>query len=480
MCLPKTWANYPKCGRAAHTFDQEEEGVVISYDVIIIGAGPGGYSAAIKAAKNGLNTLLIEKDKIGGVCLNEGCIPTKTLLYSAKIFDNAKNGEKYGISAENISYDHGKVLKRKDKTVKILAAGIKSSLKNAGADYLSANARLFKDADGRISVLADGGFLFTENIIIASGSSAIIPPIEGAREMYAAGFLLTNREILDIAAPPQSLVVVGGGVVGLELASYFNSAGTEVTVVEMLPQIGGGLDGELSEILLKDLQKKGIRFILNARITKVADGALFYEQAGQTQELNCEKALMSVGRSANVKDLGLEEAGIAFSGKGIDTNECCETNVAGIYAIGDVNGRLMLAHTAYREADVCVNRILGMKDVVDYTNIPSVIYTNPETAAVGETEESAKEKGYECETVRVSMRHSGRYLAENEGGDGMCKIIIDSNSKQILGVHMIANYSSEIIYGAGMLIQNNTKVTDIEKIVFPHPTVSEIIREALI
>ncbi|MDR0310953.1 MAG: dihydrolipoyl dehydrogenase [Acidobacteriota bacterium] len=452
----------------------------INYDVIIIGAGPGGYSAALKAAKNGLKTLLIEKAKLGGVCLNEGCIPTKTLLYSAKIFDNAKNGAKYGVTVENIALDHGKVVKRKDKTVKILAAGLKSSLQNNGVNYLNDEARLVKGEAGNAGVLAGGEVLAAKHIIIASGSSAIMPPIEGAAEMYSAGMVLTNREILDIGEPPKSLAVIGGGVVGLELASYFNSAGSVVTVIEMLPQIGGGLDGELAEILLKDLQKKGISFILNARVVRIAEGSVIYEQAGETRELCCEKALMSVGRSANVSGLGLAEAGVEFSSKGIVTNEFCETNAAGIYAIGDVNGRLMLAHAAYREADVCVNRILGIDDAVDYTNIPAVIYTNPETAAVGETEESAKEKGCDYEAVKVSMRYSGRYLAENEGGDGICKIILDRNSREIIGVHMIANYSSEIIYGAGILIRNKTKVGDIEKIVFPHPSVGEIIREALI
>ena len=452
----------------------------INYDVIIIGAGPGGYSAALKAAKNGLATLLIEKEKLGGVCLNEGCIPTKTLLYSAKIFDNARHGEKYGISVENIALDHGKVVKRKDKTVKILTSGIRSALKNEGAEYLNAEAKLVKDESGHIVVATDGAVFTAKHIIVASGSSAIVPPIEGAADMYAAGFVLTNREILDLDELPKSLVVIGGGVVGLELASYFNSAGSEVSVVEMLPQIGGGLDSELSEILLKDLQKKGVSIKLNARVTKIMDGAIVYEQDGTTEELCCDKVLMSVGRSANVTGIGLTEAGVLFSAKGIATNAFCETNVENIYAIGDVNGKLMLAHTAYREADVCINRILGIDDAVDYTIIPSVIYTNPETASVGETEESAGEKGYECEIIKTSMRHSGRYLAENEGGDGLIKVIIDKQSKQILGVHMIANYSSEIIYGAGMLMQNKTKVEDIEKIVFPHPSVSEIIREALI
>jgi dihydrolipoamide dehydrogenase len=434
----------------------------------------------LKTAKNGLRTLLIEKERLGGVCLNEGCIPTKTLLYSAKIFDTAKNGAKYGVTVENITLDHAAVVKRKDKTVKILAAGIKSALKKAGVDYLSADARLVKDDHGGIGVLADGTIFTSKYVIIATGASAVLPPIKGAAEMLSSGFVLTNREILDLAGLPESLTVIGGGIVGLELASYFNSAGVQVSIVEIMPHIGGGIDGELSEFLLDNLQKKGINFILNARVVEIKNGAVIYEREGKTEELYCDKVLMSVGRSANVSGLGLEEAGVLFSRDGIETNEFCETNVEGIYAIGDVNGKVMLAHTAYREADVCVHRILGVDDAVDYANIPSVIYTNPEIASTGETEKSAGEKGYEYETVKVSMRHSGRYLAENEGGDGICKIIVDRDSRRILGVHMIANYSSEIIYGAGLLIRNKTKVKDIDKIVFPHPTVSEVIREALI
>lgn len=457
-----------------------KEEIIINYDVIIIGAGPGGYSAALKAGKNGLTTLLIEKRKIGGVCLNEGCIPTKTLLYSAKIFDNAKHGEKYGITVENIQLDHEKIVKRKDKTVKILAAGIKSALKNEGVHYLEAEAKLVKDDKGHIGVWANGEEFSAKNIIIASGSSAILPPIEGALKMYSAGFVLTNREILDLNELPKTLVVIGGGVVGLELASYFNSAGAQVFVIEMLPQIGGNLDHDLATILQQNLQRKGVNFILNARVVEIKDGAAVYEQNGEIAELACDKILMSVGRYANISGMGLMEAGFECTSQGIVVNEYGETNIAGVYAIGDVNGQLMLAHTAYREADVCLNRILGIEDKVDYSIIPSVIYTSPETAGVGETEESAKKKGLEYEAVTVSMRHSGRYLAENEGGDGICKIILAKPSKQILGVHMITNYAAEIIYGAGMLIQQKTKVEDIEKIVFPHPTVSEIIREALI
>ena len=416
----------------------------IKYDVVIIGGGPGGYSAALKAAKNGLKTLLVERSKIGGVCLNEGCIPTKTLLYSAKILDSARSGEKYGITAENITIDHAKVVKRKDKVVKILTSGIKSSLEKASVTVLNETATLVKDG-----VMVGDSIYSAKNVIIATGSSAILPGIKGIEHA------ITSREALALTEVPKSLTVVGGGVVGLELASYFNSAGAEVTVVEMLPKIGGSLDSELAENLMNLLQKKGIKFMLNARIEEVKSG---------------ETVLMAVGRVPNVSEIGLEDIGVKFDNKGIVTNDRCETNVKGIYAIGDVNGKSMLAHTAYREADVCMNNILGREDRVDYATIPSVIYTNPEIAWVGASAE-------EGEVVKIPMRYSGRYLAENEGGDGICKVVLDKN-RRILGVHMAANYASEIIYGAGMLL--GVKAEEIEKIVFPHPTVSEIIREALL
>ena len=454
----------------------------MTYDLIIIGAGPGGYSAALNGSKNGLKTLLIEKDKLGGICLNEGCIPTKTLLYSSKIYDNIQNGEKYGITAENIKLDHERILARKNKVIKTISMGIKTSLQNNNVTYINSSAKIIKDENGNLKVSAalDNTIYSSKNIIIATGSSPILPKIKGVEEMYSQGFLLTSREILEIPKPPKSLAIIGSGAVGLEMASYFSSAGAEVTVIEMLPKICGNLDKDLSDNLLKNLRKKGINFLLGSKLMEVKNNSIIYEENGETKELNCEKALISIGRSANIFDLGLEEAGIAFEKNAIATNDFCETNIKGVYAIGDVNGKLMLAHTAYREADVCINNILGKPDKIDYTNIPSVIYTNPEVASVGETEESAKQKAYDCKAVNISMRYSGRYLAENEGGDGICKVIIDKSNSRVLGVHMVANYATEIIYGAEIIIQNKTEIDSCKKIVFPHPSVSEIIREALL
>jgi dihydrolipoamide dehydrogenase len=291
--------------------------------------------------------------------------------------------------------------------------------------------------------------------------------------------VLTNREILDLKEVPSSLVIVGGGVIGLEMASYFNSAGSKVTVVEMLDHIAGFTDREISEILMKNYQKKGIEFKLGAKVTEVREDAVIYESEGRAYSLPADKVLMSIGRRAASQGLGLEKIGVITERGSIKTDERCRTNVPEVYAAGDVNGVSMLAHTAYREAEVCINNILGRKDIMRYSAIPSVIYTNPEVACTGENEESAKQKGIDFEAAKLSMMYSGRYAAENEGGDGICKVLIDKKHRTVIGVHMIGNYSSEIIYGACLMIESQMRVNDIKELVFPHPTVSEIIREAI-
>jgi dihydrolipoamide dehydrogenase len=413
------------------------------------------------------------------VCLNEGCIPTKSLLDSAKIYDSARHGDKYGVTAGGIAIDHAAVVKRKDKVVRTLVAGVKGQLKATGVTVVTAEAKLVK-AGGGVAVQAGGETYEAKDIILATGSSALVPPIPGAREALESGFLLTNREILALTAPPRRLVVIGGGVIGLEMASYFRSIGCEVTVVEMLDKIGGPLDRELSALLLKNYEKKGVAFELGAKVTRVTDSAIFCEREGQAYELLADNALLSVGRAANVEGLGLDDAGVEYDHSGIKTDARLSTNVPHVYAIGDCGGKLMLAHTAYREGDVCVACLCGEEDAVNYTTIPSVIYTNPEAAWVGESLASARDKGFDCEEHTVSMRFSGRYIAENEGGDGVAKLVTDRANRALLGVHLLGNYSSEIIYGAGMMIESKTPVSDLRKIVFPHPSVAEIIREALL
>lgn len=450
------------------------------FDIIIIGGGPGGYNAAERAAHGGLKTALFEERALGGVCLNEGCIPTKTLLYSAKILDYANHGEKYGVTVESAKLDHAKVVDRKDRVVKTLVSGVAAKMKNAGVTVINGTAKIKEKTPAGFIVECGGEMYEAANLLICTGSEAVIPPIPGLREAYEAGFAVTNREILDIRTLPKKVVVIGGGVIGLEMASYFNSVGCEVSVIEMLDKIAGPTEKEISSILEKNYAKKGVKFILGAKVTSVdKSGHVEYEKDGKTERIECDLALISTGRRARTKDIGLEEVGVQLNRGAVVTDETCRTSVPGIWAAGDVNGKIMLAHTAYREGEVAITNILGGHDRVDYRAIPSVIYTNPEVGTVGETVESAKKAGIDAEEVTLSLRYSGRYIAENEGGDGIVKIVYGREHHEILGVHMIGSYASEIIYGAAAMVAKEQRVSDVQKIVFPHPTVCEVIREAM-
>lgn len=453
------------------------------FDLIVIGGGPGGYNAAERAAHGGLKTALFEERALGGVCLNEGCIPTKTLLYSAKIYDYANHGEKYGVTVDGAKIDHAKVVDRKDKVVRTLVSGVAAKMKGAGVTVVNGTAKIKGKTPSGFAVECGGAVYEATQLLVCTGSEAVVPPIPGLRESYAAGLAVTNREILDLRTLPARVVVVGGGVIGLEMASYFNSVGSEVTVIEMLDKIAGPTEKEISSILEKNYAKKGVKFILGAKVASVNGkpnaGVVEYEKDGKTEMVECDLVLVSTGRRARTKDIGLEEAGVQLNRGAIVTDEACRTSVPGIWAAGDVNGKIMLAHTAYREGEVAVNNMLGKPDRVDYRSIPSVIYTNPEVASVGETVESAKKAGIDAEEATLSLRYSGRYIAENEGGDGIVKIVYGKEHREILGVHMIGSYASEIIYGAAAMVAKEQRVTDVQKIVFPHPTVCEVIREAM-
>ena len=449
------------------------------YDLIVIGGGPAGYLAAERAGEAGLNTLLIEKRFIGGVCLNEGCIPSKALLYSAKIYDGAAHGEKYGVSAQGLKLDHKFVVGRKNKVVSTLVGGIKAKLKKVKVTTVMEVATITGRTAEGFTVKAGDSEYTGAKLLIATGSVPVTPPIPGVKEGLESGFVLTNREILDLEEVPANLAVIGGGVIGLEMASYFNTAGSNVTVIEMMNKIAGPTDAEISEILLKNYQKKGVKFNLGCKVTGVEPGKVIYEADGKSFEVAADKVLLSIGRRAFTEGLGLETIGVETERGKIKTDNKGRTNIAGVYATGDVNGYSMLAHTAYRETEVAINDILGIKDTMRYNAIPSVIYTNPEVAGIGETEETAKNKGIDYEVVKLSMMYSGRYVAENEGGDGIIKVLINKKYRNVIGVHMIGNYSSEIIYGAGMMIETEMPINDIKQLVFPHPSVCEVIREGI-
>ena len=450
-----------------------------TYDLIVIGGGPGGYLAAERAAHAGLRTLLFEKNSLGGVCLNEGCIPSKALLNSAKTYEHALHADLYGVSCDGVRIDQSAVNARRAKVVRTLVSGVRAKMKGAGVTVVMKEATITgKTADG-FQVAADGQVYSGKRLLIATGSSAVVPGIPGVRKNLGS-FVLTNREVLELTEIPGELTVIGGGVIGLEMAAYYATVGSKVTVVEMLDHIAGATDREISTLLQKELEKKGVRFLLGHKCLSVEPGKVWVEDpSGQKSAVSADKVLLSIGRRANVEGLSLESIGVSFSRTGITTDAQGRTNVPDVYAVGDVNGHHMLAHTAYREAEVAINTILGKGDSMRYHANPAVIYTNPEIASVGRTEEECREKGIDYEVQKLSMRYSGRFVAENEGADGICKILINKKKRNIIGVHMIGSYSGEIIWGAAEMIEMQLRVIDARQIIFPHPTVSEIIREVL-
>lgn len=453
----------------------------MTYDLLILGGGPAGFRAAERAGHFGLKAALFEGKALGGVCLNEGCIPTKTMLYSAKLYDYAKGGAaKYGVTSTEAKLDHGFVVARKDKTVKKLVAGVEMQMKKARADVIRANGALAgRNEAGEFIIEANGETFTGKNALIATGSSAAIPPIPGLSEALAGGFAVTNREILSMTEIPRRLVVMGAGAIGLEMASYFNSAGADVTVVEMLDRIGGRLDRDIAALLQRNYTVRGVKFLTGSRIQAIEGGRVCgVKSNSEAFELEADNILVAAGRRPNTSGIGLETLGIELrKNGGVLTDEKMRTNVPGVYAAGDANGVSMLAHTAYREAETAVNTIRGVDDVMRYDAIPSVIYTNPEAASVGETEETAAEKGLNAKTLKLPLLFSGRYQAENEGGNGILKLVLDGE-KRILGAAMLGNPASEIIPAMAVAITQGMTADDLAKAVFPHPTVAEILRDA--
>ncbi|MBQ5693551.1 MAG: dihydrolipoyl dehydrogenase [Alistipes sp.] len=448
------------------------------FDLAIIGGGPAGYVAAERAGAKGLKVVLFEKRDLGGVCLNEGCIPTKTLLYSAKVYDTAVHGDKYGVFAADATFDFGKIMGRKERVVRRLVAGVGAKMKAHGVQVVKGQAMIEGRSAEGVKITCNEEAYTATNLLVCTGSEAFVPPIPGLKE--AGDVIMTNREVLALKEQPKSIVIIGGGVIGMEFASFYNSLGTQVTVVEMLPEILGGLDEELSAMLRGIYAKKGVAFNLSCKVTKIEGNVVTYvDSQDQEHTVEGEKILVSVGRRPVTAGFGLESLGVELVRGGIKVDNKMRTNVPGVFAAGDVTGFSLLAHTASREGEVVVNNLTGVEDTMRYNAIPGVVYTNPEISGVGLTEKSAKEKGIDYKVATLPMAYAGRFVAENEGGNGVCKVLVGAKYGEVLGVHMLGNPSSEMIYGACMAIEAEMTLKELEQVVFPHPTVSEIFKETL-
>ena len=446
------------------------------YQVAIIGGGPAGYTAAEAAGRAGLSVVLFEKNSLGGVCLNEGCIPTKTLLYSAKTYDGVRHASKYAVLAENVGFDLSKIIARKQKVVRKLVLGVKAKLTAHNVKIVTGTAEVVD----KNHVRCGEEVYECDNLLLCTGSETFIPPIAGVDTVP----YWTHRDALDNKELPQSLAIIGGGVIGMEFASFFNSLGVQVTVIEMVDEILGGMDKELAALLRADYAKRGVKFMLSTKVVllAVAEGGqvqVGYENAEGAGSVVAERLLMSVGRRPVTKGFGLENLDLQKTERGsIVVDEHMQTSLPGVYVCGDLTGFSLLAHTAVREAEVAVNHIAGKEDAMSYRAIPGVVYTNPEIAGVGETEESLQKKGVAYRAVKLPMAYSGRFVAENEGVNGGCKLLLGGDDT-VLGAHVLGNPASEIITLAGMAIELKLTADGWKKIVFPHPTVGEIFKEAL-
>ena len=440
----------------------------------VIGGGPAGYTAAELAGKNGMKVVLFEKNSLGGVCLNEGCIPTKTLLYAAKVYDTTRSALKYGVLADPKGVDLPKIISRKSKVVRKLVLGIKARLAAQQVTVVTGEARIVD----KHTVSCNGETWHCGAMILAMGSETVIPPLAGLDGVA----YWTHREALDCRQLPQSLTIVGGGVIGMEFASFFNSMGVQVTVVEMMDEILRGIDRELAGMLRTEYARKGVRFLLNTQVTGVRQDisgnvAVSYRNEEGGGEILSEKLLLSAGRRPVMRGAGIENLGLELTERGrVKVDAHLETSVPGVYVCGDLNGVSLLAHTAVREAEVAVRHLMGESDEMSYRAVPGVVYTNPEIASVGKDEETLNAEGTDYQVIRLPMAFSGRFVAENEGLNGVCKALV-GNDGRLLGMHILGNPASELIVMAGMMIEDRRALSEWERYGVPHPNVGAIFKE---
>ena len=446
------------------------------YDVIIIGGGPGGYQAAIDAAAAGLSVALIEAQRLGGTCLNEGCIPTKNLLYSAKIFHKILEGEQYGIHVGKPVIQLDRVVERKNDIITKLQKGLRTKLDKGNIEIFN-HIGTIKNVKENICVFTNRN-IYGKYLIIASGSRFLFPEIQGLNEAVQKGFAINSSNFLDCTTEYKKVVIIGCGIVGIEFASFLASIGVEVTVLDNRNEVLTEMDEDVRKLFISSLMMKGIKFKLGVDIVYVDAWNHAIKIEGEKEEnIFCDKVVVCTGRIPNIEGLGISEVGIEIKDGKIVTDNYCRTNIERVYAIGDVNGKVMLAHTAYAEAKNVIQHICGKGQTVEYNLIPKVIYSYPEAAWVGVTEKNYRQRSVEYGVKACSMKYSGRFMIENEKEQGICKIIWDMDSGQIKGCFLIGNGASEIMIAVAEMIRDKKTIDDIKQMIFPHPSIGEVIQE---
>ena len=445
-------------------------------DLIIIGAGPGGYETALAAAGRGMTVTLFNGDRLGGTCLNEGCIPTKCLCRNAEVVSLFKEGETFGIDDFTFTLDYNKVVERKDSVVSQLREGIASMLSKAKVNVVESKGS-FKDS--KTVVDKEGNEYTADNIIIATGSTSRSLPIEG----HDLDCVKDSTDMLSIDYVPESLTIIGGGVIGMEFASIFSSLGSKVTVIEFMKQILPPFDSDIAKRLKQTLTKKGIKIITSAAAKKIEQNddyeiVVTYESKGKEEQVVSSDLLMAVGRAPRVDGLNLEAAGVEYSNRGIPVDDFMRTNVPGIYAIGDVNARMMLAHVASFQGIRALNTIQTKTDNIDFSLVPSAVFTVPECGMAGLTEEQCKAQGMEIKIGQGFYRANGKALAMAEP-DGLCKLIFNKENDRLVGIHIMGAQAADLAQQGVDLMNAGATSESMKSVIFGHPTVSEVILSAL-
>lgn len=446
--------------------------------IIIIGAGPGGYETALTAAKRGVEVTLIESGLPGGTCLNEGCIPTKAFCRNAAMLDELSEASAFGISDLDYKFDFRSVKQRKDAVVAQLRSGVEGLLGHKLIDFVRGKASFLDSHTVRVESGGEVREFTGDYIIIATGSVSASLPVPGADLPE----VLTSREMLDLEEVPGRLCVIGGGVIGLEMASIFRSFGSEVTVLEYFKDILPRYDQDLAKRLKQSLARRGIAINTQAEVTGIGRNGsaceVTFVRKGKEERVECDKVLMAVGRRANTASLNLEEAGISFGPKGICVNEFMQTNVPGVYAVGDINGRMMLAHAAVYQGLVALDHIMGISSGINLSVMPSAVFTNPEAASVGMTEEECKAAGIPVKCLKSFFRANGKAVAMGET-DGYCKLIVsDDPSRRLLGCHLIGPHSADIVHEACAMITRGASLDELRSVIHAHPTLAEVLQSA--